>query len=350
MRMPWSKPEKRESTAYTDALISYLVNQASGSLADAGSIAAVEAAAGALSRAFASAEVQGPDWVQSAVTPGVLGQIGRDLVRKGASLHVIQVNGGRVSLLPASSWSFDGNDDPASWRVEATTGGPSGTTTRILPAAGVVYCAWGHEPGRAYIGTGPTQWASTTAKLGAETERSIADEAGGPIANLLAIPQDGGDGGENDPLADLKRDVAKARGKALFVETTAAGWGEGMSGAPRRDWMASRLGPNFPASMASIQEQAFTSVLAACGCPPGMFESKADGTAQREALRRWHLNLVLPMARFLEHELSMKLETSVMLKFDAYPLDMVSRATVIEKLINAGVDRATALSAVGLDE
>ena len=218
-----------------------------------------------------------------------------------------------------------------------------------MPYAGVIYCAWGHEPGRAYAGQGPLSWASTTARLGAETERSLADESAGPIANLLAIPQDGGDGGDDDPLKDLKADIAKARGKALLIETTAAGWGEGMSGAPRKDWQASRLGPNFPASMADVQGQAFTSVLAACGVPPGMFESKADGTAQREALRRWHLNLVLPLARLLEYELTMKLETPVSLSFDNYPLDMVSRATVIEKLTRAGVSRDVALEAVNLN-
>ena len=80
--------------SYTDTLIAYLVNQASGSLADAGSIAAVEAAAGALSRAFASAEVQAESWAVDALTPGVLGQIGRDLIRQGGSLHVITLSAG----------------------------------------------------------------------------------------------------------------------------------------------------------------------------------------------------------------------------------------------------------------
>ena len=352
MRWPWqSKPEMRESTAYTDTLISYLVSMASGSLADAGSTAAVEAAAGALSRAFASAEVQAESWAQAAVTPAVLGQIGRDLVRNGASLHVIQVSrAGRVALLPAASWSFDGADDPDTWRCEATTSGPSGTLTRNMPVQGVIFCAWGHEPGRGYRGIGPTAWASTTARLGAETERSLADEAGGPVANLLAIPSDGGSGDDDDPLADLKRDIAGARGKALFVETTHAGWGEGRGGAPQRDWIASRLGPNFPASMAAVQEKAFMAVLASCGTPPAMFEGGADGTAQREALRRWHLNLVLPMARLLEHELTAKLDTPVKLTFDSYALDMVSRASVVDKLVRAGVPTATALSAVGLDD
>ena len=52
----------------------------------------------------------------------------------------------------------------------------------------------------------------------------------------------------------------------------------------------------------------------------------------------------------LEHELTMKLETEVKLKFDAYPLDMVIRASVVNNLVRAGVPTATALPAVGLDE
>ena len=162
MRWPWqSKSEKRDSS-YTDTLIAYLVNQATGSLADAGSTAAVEAAAGALSRAFASAEVQAESWAVDALAPAVLGQIGRDLIRQGGSLHVIALVGGaspRVRLLPAASWSFTGADDPDTWRVEATTSGPSGTVTRNLPYHGVIFCAWGHEPGRGYTGIGPTAWA-----------------------------------------------------------------------------------------------------------------------------------------------------------------------------------------------
>ena len=38
------------------------------------------------------------------------------------------------------------------------------------------------------------------------------------------------------------------------------------------------------------------------------------------------------------------------LKFDAYALDMVTRAQVVSKLAQAGVDIATALAAVGLDQ
>ena len=67
-------------------------------------------------------------------------------------------------------------------------------------------------------------------------------------------------------------------------------------------------------------------------------------------LRRWHMNVVLPMARLLEDELSAKLEGECRLVFDGYALDMVSRATGVDKLVRAGVPTATALSAVGLED
>ena len=178
-----------------------------------------------------------------------LAQAGRDLIRSGDSMHVIDVDrGGGVSLLPCSSWHFEGDAHPSTWTVRATYYGPSTSTTRHLPFAGVVFVTWGSSPGQPYVGTGPLSWAHTTVRLQSETERSLADEAGGPVAQLLAIPQDGG-GGDEDPLVALKTDLRTARGKALLVETVAAGWGDGMSAAPRKDWTGSRLGPNPPASM-----------------------------------------------------------------------------------------------------
>ena len=170
---------------------------------------------------------------------------------------------------------------------------------------------------------------------------------GGPLAQLLAIPQDGGDDGDGDPLAMLKADIRQARGKALLLETSAAAWGEGRTAAPQRDWQASRLGPMPPESMATIRKDAFEAVLAACGTPPSLFID-SDGTSQREAVRRWHLGSVLPLARLLEHELTAKLETGVRLKFDSYPLDLAGRAQAFQKLVAGGVAVQEALIVSGL--
>ena len=299
-----------------------------------------------------------PDFVRAAVTPHWLSQVGRSLIREGASLSVIRMDAasGQVDLVPAAFWNFESIDVPGAelerdWNCRVTTYGPSSSYTRLLPCEQIVFIRWGTSPGTRYRGQGPTSWAHLTARLHGEAERSLADETAGPIAQLLPIPdgQDGGDDGDDDPLAMLKVDIAKARGKALLLETTAAGYGEGMASAPRKDWISSRLGPNPPpAGMVQLAEQAFSRMLAACGVPPALFEGGADGTAQREALRRWHMNTVIPLARILQHELTARLETSVKLKFDGYPLDLQARASTFQKLVAGGTSVNEALTISGL--
>jgi len=143
--------------------------QAAGNAADASSTAAVEAASGALSRAFASARVEGPAYVHNAITGAFLAQVGRGLIRSGDSMHVIDVDrSGRVSLLPCSSWHFEGSAHPSMWTVRATFYGLSTSTTRHLPFAGVVFVRWGLDAGAtlrrdrpalmgAYDGTAPVR-------------------------------------------------------------------------------------------------------------------------------------------------------------------------------------------------
>ena len=349
MRWPWSKKEIRQSDgAFADAVLRAIEAEAAGTAADNAGTAAVEAAAGALSRAFASATVEGPEWAQSAVTGDFLALAGRDLVRRGEVLHAIRMQGGMVRLIPCSSWHWEGGHDPSTWTVRATAYGPSTSTTWKLPRSSVVFVRWGGDAGSPYLGRGPLSYASTTAKLGAQAERSLADEASGPIAQLLAIPADGGDGETDDPLAKLKADVTRARGRAAFVETTASAWGEGRDAAPRRDWVASRLGPNPPAALVEARRDAFAATLAACGSSVALFDD-ADGTSKREALRQWHMTTVRPLARLIEAELSQKLGATIKLSFDPYALDMVSRAQVIQKLEQAGVSLPTALAAVGME-
>ena len=339
MRWPWSKTEAREATGGYTTIISRLIEaQAAGTTQQASATAAIEAAAGALSRAFMAATVEGPGDVAEAVSPRCLAQIGRDLVRVGESLHVIRFMGGKLRLIPSSTWYWEGGADPETWLCTATAYGPSGSSTWRVPQSSVVFVAWGSPTARPYHGLSPSSWSADTSRLMANAERSLANEAGGPLAQLLPVPQDGGDGGDDDsdPLAGLKNDIKDAAGKALLVETTAGGWGEGALNAPRADWKQSRLGPMPPESMVKLADSAFARVLAAAGVPPSLFVDDADGTAQREGLRRYHMGVVVPMARLLEAELTEKLGAAVRLKFDRYPMDLVSRAQTLAKL--AAVD------------
>ncbi len=350
MRWPWSKTERRDSGGdFSDAVVRLIESQAAGTAADASSTAAVEAASGALSRAFACADVQADGWVQETITPSFLAQVGRDLVRNGDSMHVIRMNGdGDVMLIPASSWHWEGSHDPDSWTVRVTAYGPSTSTTWNLPASSVVFVRWGSTPGQTYTGVGPLSWAHTTARLQSESERSLADEAQGPLAQLIAVPQDGGDSGDDDPLKAMKADIRTARGKALFIETTAAGWGEGRTAAPQRDWQASRLGPQPSEAMTMIAKQTFAAVLSACGCSAAMFDD-SDGTSKREAQRIFLHGTVRPLGKMLAAELSAKLETGIGLNFDQlYMHDLAGRAQAFQKLVAGGMDVTKAAGVSGL--
>ena len=354
MKWPWSKnpPERRQSGGdFSDAVVRLIESQAAGTAADASSTAAVEAASGALSRAFASADVEGDGWVRDAVTPSVLAQVGRDLVRRGDSMHVIRMNArGATRLIPASSWHFEGPHDPDAWTVRVTSYGPSTSTTWNLPAASVVFCRWGSTPGQPYVGTSPLLWAHTTARLHSAAEGNLADESGGPVAQLVPLPDQGKpDDSTTDPLAALRADIAAAKGRVLTPETTSAGYGDGRSAAPARDFDPKRLGPAMGEAFVQLANDAFMRTLAATGTPPSLFLD-SDGTSQREGVRRWHMNVVLPLARLVEYELKAKLEADVKLRFDSYPLDVVSRATVVDKLVRSGVALPVALAAVGLGD
>ena len=96
-----------------------------------------------------------------------------------------------------------------------------------------------------------------------------------------------------------------------------------------------------------IQKQAFEQVLAATGTPPSLF-TDADGTSQREGLRRYHLGTVLPLAHILEMELTEKLETPVTLAFDRYPLDMDGRSKAFAKLVQGGMEITQAAAVSGV--
>ena len=347
------RPEKRN---YTNQILNALASAAGNKAASVGASAAVEAAGGLLARSLLVADVSAPEWARAAITPSWLALVGRELVRCGEHLSLMTLNdAGQLELVPASHWDWRGGVAESDWTCHATAHGPDANITRHADRSEVVWIAWGTLSLERHRGQGPLSLAHLAAKAAAESERSLGDEAGGPVGQLLTTPEgeevadDGDDTTPADPYADLRRDIAKARGAALLLETTSGGHGE-RGNAPARDWVASRLGPNPPAALVQAAADGYERMLSACGCPPSLFMGNAQGTAQREGLRRWHQSTVLPVAKLLTHELSARLEAPVSFNFDSYAMDMQARATTVAKLVAAGVDLGTATAAVGLPE
>ena len=351
MRWPWHKRERRESQPFTDAITDAIVAQAAGTTAgDPSAIAALETAAGLWARAFAAATVEP---AHPAVTPSVLALIARDLIRRGESVHHVEVEGGAPVLRPAGSWDVRGPWREAEWRYRLDLFGPSGNVTRFVPSDSVVHARYAIDPSRPWRGLGPLQWARHGAALAANAELRLSQEASGTVSRLIPVPADGGDGSDDDPLAKLKMDIAAGKGRALLVETTSAGWGEGKATAPQSDWRQSRVGPDPPSGFVQLRSDAALAVLDACGVPRALVSSE-DGTSQREAWRRFVMGSVEPVARMVALALGAKLDTPG-LRFGFESLwahDLAGRAASFKAMVTAGmeIERAVALSGLGAGE
>ena len=349
MRWPWSKvePEKRANAPYTDGLINALEARAVGQgIGDPSAIAALEAAVALYSRAFAAATVT-PVEAATALTPAVRALIARDLLRRGENFHRIYVRGGRIVLEPCGfAYAHGHGPDPMAWTYNVTLYGPTDSRHEWVPAASMLHCRYSVDSARPWYGISPLGWARSTGTLAANLESRLGEEAGAPVGHVIAVPSDGGDGGDDDPLAQLKADLAGARGRTILAETVAAAWGEGRQAAPQADWKAQRFGAAFPEASVSLRTEASMAVLSACAVPVSLV-TDADGTSQRESWRRFVLGSVEPLLAIVAQEVEAKLEVRV--SFDLSTLwahDLAGRASSFAKLVQSGMalDKAAALS------
>ena len=338
------EPEVRQSVPFTDAVVAALQAQAAGTASgDPSAIAALESACALYCRAFAAVKLSP---AVPALTPSTMALIARNLLRRGEDVHQLVVDRGMVRLQPIGSWDVRGGPDPAAWWYRCDRFGPSGNLTELVPAAAVLHCRYAVDSARPWYGISPLGWARSTGTLAANLEVRLGEEAGGPVGHVLPVPADGGDGGDDDALAQFKADLAGAKGKTVLAETTAAGWGEGRTAAPMADYKPQRFGAAVPESSVSLRTAAGEAVLSACGVPVSLV-TDADGTSQREAWRRFAMGSVEPLLAVVGEEVEAKLDTRV--TFDLSSLwahDLAGRASSFKALVVAGMalDRVAALS------
>ena len=352
MRWPFRKrePEKREAIPFTDAVAAALAAQAAGqSVGDPGALAALEAATALYARAFSAAR---PSPEVPVLSPAVMALIARNLIRRGEDVHQIRVVGGELRLQAIGSWDVRGGPDESAWWYHCDRFGPSGNLTELVPAAAVLHCRYAVDSARPWHGIGPLGWARATGTLAANLETRLGEEAGGPVGHVIAVPQDGGDGEEDDPLSDFKSDLVAAKGRTILAETTAAGWGEGRMAAPQSDYKPHRFGAHPPDTLPKLRSDAALAVLSACGVPVSLC-TDADGTSQREAWRRFVMGAVEPLLAIVAEEVGAKLETRVSFDLSAlWAHDLAGRASSFKAMVAGGMalERAVALSGLTTGE
>ena len=345
MKLPWTQTQdKVEVRQSQDIVLAALIARggASGgrSLASVQATAALEAAAGLTGRSFASADVSGPETYTHAITPDLLETIGRELIRRGELVCLIDTSDG-LALWPAQSYDVDGPPDPRRWFYRVTVGGPSRTWTQInVPADGVLHFKYGVDPAQPWRGRSPLGVAYESGRLSSETVAALADESSGPRGSLLGLPVPG-----DDPtIAGLRTDLQDMAGKVAILES--GDWG-GSPGGGDVNGKPQRLGANPPTSLVELASHASAEVWAACGYNPAIFQA-GQAASLREA-NRLALGVVASLGKKVEAELRLKLSPDIALSWaEIRSTDIATRTRSVAQLVTAGLPLPDAMGVAGL--
>ena len=186
--------------------------------------------------------------------------------------------------------------------------------------------------------------ATETGRLLARLERGIADEAGTPTGQLQPLPE-----GATDPDNELRDAINALRGSVALPESVASGWGD-KAAAPHRDWNPKRLGAQFTAPQVALRDHVESCVLGLYGIHPAIVAANSDGTAQREAWRRFTVGTVEPVALVVGAELSRAFGETVTLTFGRlHANDITGRARAYRSMVDAQMPVADARRLAGLE-
>lgn len=310
----------------------------------AGAPAAVDAAASIWSGALASCNVTG-ELADMICWPEVLAAVGDSLIRRGAYLARIDVTDDGVMLREAWSWDWQGTSARPTVRLTEATLSQT-TETRLLPAAGVIWLRWRDDPAQPWTATPPITGGAR--KWAAEGERALGDELSGDVTTLLPSPR------AQNPDADAQKrqhgetasKIRRSRGRTMLVPS-AAHWGDDGKAPPASEWQPRRIGPEPPASVVSATDTAHRFALEQCGIPPGLMDA-TSAQASREALRRFALLNLSPMAKRIEAELRRKLDTTLTVAPDIALMDLQGRTAAFRALTGAEMPYDEAARVVGL--
>ena len=325
-------------------------NEALGVSVSPEDLATVEACAGLWERAIASAAVEPMGGAAlGAMSPHVLALVGRGLALFGQSVLLIDVDPMRgLTLTPASSWDVSGSPLEAEWTYRLDMIGPSGSFTVTRPGAAVLHFRIGADARAPWRGRPPLRRSQATANLAASIEAQLTQESKLPTGRIV-------------PLSGTAEQVKKVGSMIARGGITVTGLGQSAPGAeqvPSSRYAPQRIGPSPEAAYEELRQHVGQDIAAAFGISPSLFSPAGDGSGQREAWRRFWAGTIAPIGSLLEAEIRAKLAPEASVSFPALRASdedgrsraVDRRARALKTLLEAGVERDTALRLAGLSE
>lgn len=339
-RLRGTNVEERQS--YTDALVeAYLARAASQDVQDDNLLtvyaqAAIETAVGFWARGFMSLHLQP---AVELISTEMMGLIGRGLCRQGESV-----------------WYFDGREyhQVSNYEVrqqggikyyQVTYSDPDRLVTKDFVSPGqVLHVRYSVDPVQPWRGIGPLMRCSETVSLLARTEHHFRQEMSSTIGNILPQPSPPGSEDATRFAASLKG----LSGRTAIVQSQRTSWGQ-PGGRTDSDWRVTRLGADPKQAAVILRQQVETSVLEACGIPPGLLATGSESSV-RDSWRLFVTGTIFPYALMLAEEVSHV--TGMMVKATAEELratDVATMARAFQSLVASGVKPMKALELVGFD-
>ena len=328
--------------SYTDLVLAgLLAQQGRGAAAAEWASGAVQGAASLWARCLSVATSD-----LEAVTPEVLGGIGFDLAVVGEHVSILQVDGtGRVALLRAASWNIAGGADPRSWIYDVSLSTPTGTTTRVVPADGVLHCRYLPDNRTPWRGVAPWKRSPSLSKLAAEVEAALIREVRLPTKIIIPMPQGG-----NIDTNTLRSDFQNQDFQIAFPTTTSAGYGAGRSSAPLSDWKVTRLKSEPEEALVGLCRDIPGQAGILYGIPTVMSSGTGSESIVREAFRRFVLTAIEPLALIVSRELTRVFEQPISLDLSELAhADIAGRARAFKALTGAGMSPSDAAEFVKIE-
>lgn len=291
--------------------------------------AAVEIAAGYISRAFAMAKAEGDG--AEFFDADVLHRAGRDLMLRGDSVWMRTSAGLRwIPSFGTITWPPEHYD----------------IAGKVVEARFVIHAAYARSflTGR---GRSPITEAATLVASSAGFARMLQHESQSSVGYVVPVPSlDDTEDAEGNPVGvkEISGDFRKLQGRYALVESAEGGWGD--AGAATADYEIKRLGSVVPESNLKSYLEYEQLVMLLCGMPVGLLRG-AGAAELRESWRIFLHGTISPLARLFEAACA-RAELPVKFNFDdLYASDIGGRARAFGQLRRGDMPIADAAKATG---